>query len=209
MFATTKPLILFLAVALLGALSETVAHTSSSEGPEYTADSQLKLPEHFREWVYLTSDYYAVSDPAKMQTGGQQKFNNILVNPDAYRRFLQTGTWPDKTMFVVDQRQAEDMDSKNPNQKGIAQSLEIGLAMHVKDEARFPGKWAFFGFSVGGTTAKMIPVTAGCYSCHAEHGAADTTFVQFYPALLPIAKSKNTLSPAYLRKLETIPSTTK
>ena len=198
-----------LAVAVLGASPGKGTNTPSTEGPEYTADAQLKLPEHYREWVYLTSDFYAASNPAKMQAGGQRKFNNILVNPDAYRAFLQTGTWPDKTMFVVDQREGDDMKSSNPNQKGVAQSSEIGLAMHVKDEARFPGKWAFFGFSGGATTGKMIPVTAGCYSCHAANGAADTTFVQFYPTLLPIAKSKNTLSPTYLEEHETLPSTTK
>ncbi|MDQ1388830.1 MAG: hypothetical protein QOF56_2284 [Acidobacteriaceae bacterium] len=46
----------------------------------------------------------------------------------------------------------------------------------------------------------MIPTTAGCYTCHAEHAAVDTTFVQFYPTLLPIAKSKGTLSASYLKE---------
>ncbi len=40
----------------------------------------------------------------------------------------------------------------------------------------------------------MIPQSADCYSCHTAHGAVDTTFVQFYPTLLPIARSKRTLS---------------
>jgi len=48
----------------------------------------------------------------------------------------------------------------------------------------------------------MIPVTAACYSCHAAQGAADTTFVQFYPTLLPIANSKGTLSALY-KELDT------
>jgi len=52
----------------------------------------------------------------------------------------------------------------------------------VKDSARFPGGWAFFAFG-NGTTAKIIPLSRDCYSCHAEHGAVDTTFVQFYPTL--------------------------
>jgi hypothetical protein len=68
--------------------------------------------------------------------------------------------------------------------------------VHVKDEARFAGKWAFFGFGAA-KTAKMIRQTASCYSCHDAHGAVDTTFVQFYPTLLPIAKTKRTLSSAY------------
>jgi hypothetical protein len=43
----------------------------------------------------------------------------------------------------------------------------------------------------------MIPQTASCYSCHSAHAAVDTTFVQFYPTLLPIATSKHSLSAAY------------
>lgn len=206
MFATSKSFFLLLAVALLGTSNENKADTPSHESPEYTADAQLKLPEHYREWVYLTSDFYAVSDPAKMQTGAHSNFKNIFVNPEAYRAFLETGEWPDKTEFVVEVRDAREMISTDPNQKGSAQSSEGRVAVHVKDETRFPGKWAFFGFGAG-ATAKMIPVSAGCYSCHAARGAADTTFVQDYPTLLPIAKSKNKLSPAYLRELESAPST--
>jgi|SRR5579859_90641 len=209
MFATSKLFVLLLAVWLVGVFPDKEADTPSNEGPEYTADAQLKLPEHYREWVYLTSDFYAVSDPAKMQTGEQRKFNNIFVDPAAYRAFLHSGTWPDKTMLVVEQRAADDIGSNNPNQKGTAQSSEMGLAVHVKDETRFPGKWAFFGFHGADTTGKMIPATAGCDSCHAAHGAADTTFVQFYPTLLPIAASKNTLSPAYVREHESLRGTAK
>ena len=36
----------------------------------------------------------------------------------------------------------------------------------------------------------MIPTAADCYSCHAAHAAVDTTFVQFYPTLLPIAQAQ-------------------
>ncbi len=75
----------------------------------------------------------------------------------------------------------------------------MGLEVHVKDEARFQGKWAFFGFGEG-KTAKMVPTTAECYKCHAEHAAVDTTFVQFYPTLLPVAKSKGTLSAGYVKE---------
>jgi hypothetical protein len=49
----------------------------------------------------------------------------------------------------------------------------------------------------------MIPVSADCYSCHAAHAAVDTTFVQFYPTLLPIAKGKGTLSAAYQKEIGT------
>ena len=95
------------------------------------------------------------------------------------------------------------MASTNPNRKGNDQGLVVGLSVHVKDAARFPGQqWAFFDFKGDKTATMMIPVTAACYSCHSAHGAVDTTFVQFYPTLLPTAKSKNTLSAAYRQEVE-------
>ena len=51
-------------------------------------------------------------------------------------------------------------------------------------------------------TAKIIRQTENCYSCHRDHGAVDTTFVQFYPTVLPIAKGKGTLAAAYQKESE-------
>jgi hypothetical protein len=174
--------------------------TPASPGPEYTGDAQLKFPAHYRDWVYLTTGFDMSYNPA-MQMGGHHMFDNVFVNPEAYKAFVETGTWPDKTTLVLEARGAEGKGSIN--QKGNYQSTEVmGLEVHVKDEARFPGKWAFFGFD-DGKTAKMIPATAECYSCHAAHAAVDTTFVQFYPTLLPIAKSKGTLAAAYRNEVGT------
>ena len=73
----------------------------------------------------------------------------------------------------------------------------MGFEVHVKDEARFPGKWAFFDFDSPDKSGTLIPNGAPCYTCHAAHAAVDTTFVQFYPTLLPVAKAKGTLAAAY------------
>ncbi len=43
----------------------------------------------------------------------------------------------------------------------------------------------------------MIARSADCYSYHADNGAVDTTFVQFYPTLLAIARAKKMLSTNY------------
>ena len=52
----------------------------------------------------------------------------------------------------------------------------------------------FLGSTTRGGASKQIPISASCYSCHEQHGAVDTTFVQFYPTLLTVAKEKETLS---------------
>ena len=164
---------------------------------EYTADGQLKLSEDYREWVYLTSGF-DMSYSAAAQMAGHHMFDNVFVNPEAYQAFVKTGVWPDQTMLVLEVRNAEGKGSIN--QKGNYQGAPMGLEVHVKDAARFPGKWAFFDVS-DNKTGKMIPLTADCYSCHAAHGAVDTTFVQFYPTLLPVATSKGTLYPVYLKEI--------
>jgi len=197
---TTAKTLLLLGIALVSWTDFLVTKNESGPKPEYTADAQLKLPEHYREWVYLTTGFDMSYSPDAMQMG-HHMFDNVFVNPEAYKAFLATGTWPDKTILVLEGRRA--MDKGSINQKGNYQSGEtMGIEVHIKDEARFPGKWAFFGFG-DAKTAKMIPTTAGCYSCHESHAAVDTTFVQFYPTLLPIAKSKNTLSATYLKEAET------
>ena len=191
-----KAVLLALLISIC-AFALVAAQSPSASSPEYTGDGQMKLPENYREWVYLTTGFDMSYNPGLMSMD-HHMFDNVFVNPEAYQAFLENGTWPDKTVMVLEARQAEGKGSIN--QKGNFQGSEImGLEVHVKDEARFPGKWAFFGFDQG-KTAKMIPTTASCYSCHAEHGAVDTTFVQFYPTLLPLAKSKGTLSAAYQKE---------
>jgi len=172
--------------------------TLPGNGPKYTSDGQLKVPEDYRDWTYLTTGFDMSYNPA-MQARDHHMFDNVFVNPEAYKVFVETGTWPDKTVLALEVRGAEGKGSIN--QKGNYQGVGVmALEVHVKDESRFPGKWAFFGFD-GSKTAKMIPTSADCYSCHAEHAAVDTTFVQFYPTLLPIAKGKGTLSAAYQKEV--------
>ena len=170
--------------------------SQSRSGPEYTSDAQLKFPENYRQWVYVTTGFDMSYSPAMQMD--HHMFDNVFVNPEAYKAFVETGTWPDKTMLVLEVRGAVDKGSINKS--GNFQGPDVmGLEVHVKDEKRFPDKWAFFGFG-GEKTAKMTPTTATCYTCHAEHAAVDRTFVQFYPTLLPIAKAKGTLSAAYQKE---------
>jgi aspartate oxidase len=125
-------------------------------------------------------------------------FDSVFVNRQAYDAFVKTGHWPDKTVMVLEVRKGASKGSINKG--GQFQTDRLGAEVHVKDEARFKatGGWAFFGFR-DETPAPITLPGAGCIRCHEGHGAVDTTFVQFYPTLLPIAKAKNTLSANYLK----------
>jgi hypothetical protein len=172
------------------------AHTSSTQTPTYTEDGRLLFPANYREWVYLTSGIDMSYSPNAMGMD-HSMFDNVFVNPDAYKAFLQTGTWPDKTMLVLEVRVAGS--NASINKSGHYQTSDtMGREVHVKDESRFPGKWAFFGFETD-SPSKQVPKEASCYSCHEQHAAVDTTFVQFYPTLIELAKKKGTLSANYVK----------
>jgi hypothetical protein len=174
------------------------ALAADSAAPAYTKTGELIPPTNYRDWTYLTTgiDMSYAPKPPGMQD--HSTFDNLFVNPAAYRSFLDTGTWPDKTVLVLEARDARSKGSIN--QSGHFQAGGVmDLEFHVKDEARFPGKWAFFSGDPATGNGRLIPQTADCYSCHAAHAAVDTTFVQFYPTLLPIAQKKGTLSAEFLK----------
>jgi hypothetical protein len=171
---------------------------SPSHAPQYAADGRLQPPAGYREWVYLSSglDMSYRERPGMMD---HSMFDNVFVDPQAYRAFLATGTWPDPTVLVMEVRGAASKGSINQTGKFQAGDL-MGMEVHVKDTRRFEGGWAFFVFD-GGQPAMPLPQAAECYACHRQHGAVDTTFVQFYPTLLGIAEQKKSLSEAYRKEM--------
>jgi hypothetical protein len=184
----------FIAAITILLLSPASPQQHAADAPAFTSDGQLKLPENYRQWIYLSTGFDMSYNPGA--PADHHMFDNVFVDPESYKAFLETGTWPDNTMLALEVRGAEGKGSIN--QRGNYQATDVmGLEVHVRDSKRFQGGWAFFGFD-DKKTASMVPREAACYSCHAAHGAVDTTFVQFYPTLLPIAKSKGTLAAAYL-----------
>jgi len=165
----------------------------------YTADGRLVPPQGYYHWVFLTSDL-GMSYNEDGSNSDHPPFSNVFAAPAAYDAFLKTGIWPEHTVLVKEFRGSATKGSINDH--GYFQKGEVmSVLVHVKDVKRFKGGWGFFAFS-GDPSAKpaeMIPTAANCYSCHETHGAVDTTFVQFYPVLLPIAKAHSTISPAYLK----------
>src|SRR5579864_1418691 len=181
-------------LVLAGAAASESRTGGEEDTPHYTAAGELQVPGRFREWVFLSSGMDMSYKPIAA-AAGHSTFENVFVNPAAYRSFLQSGTWPDKTMFMLEVRAAAGATSINRN--GQTQSEQVlGRELHVKD-ARLDGGWSFFAVADSG---RGIPVKrpAECYTCHEAHAAVDTTFVQFYPTLMPVAKARGTLSPAYL-----------
>lgn len=147
---------------------------------QYTKDGELIFPEYYRSLVFLSSGLGMVYTNKPVAT---PLFDNVFVNPSALTTFLKTGTWPDKTVLILENRASSSHAS---NKEGKFQAEVMGVEAHVKDSSR--GGWSFYGFSKGAQTGKAFPKTASCFTCHQKNGATDTTFVQFYPTLIEAAK---------------------
>jgi hypothetical protein len=159
--------------------------------PQFGADGKLVRPTGYRKWAYLSSGYgmsYAQGASDHLM------FTNVFVTPSSYDYYVEHGTWPDKTMFVLEIYGSASKGSINLH--GNYQSKFIGLDVEVKEEKRFADKWAYFNFGgAEGTSGATTPSKNDCWQCHDQNAAVEHSFVQFYPELLRIAKQKGTIKP--------------
>ena len=194
-----RPSAIALSAVLLLSGAATLA-TPAPPAPEwgFAPNGQLNFPASYRDWIFLTAGIDMSYTGAMAHAGAPAPsvFENVFVNPTAYRGFLQTGLWPEHTLLLTEVRTAgKDVSI---NKKGQTQTEDVeAYEVHVKDSAHIPlnGGWGFYQFSKPTGSAVLMPKTADCYTCHEAHAAVDTTFVQFYPTLIPIAQQHGTWHP--------------
>lgn len=174
--------------ALESAVNAPVAAQSSRAPqavmPQYDKTGALLLPEDYRRWVMVGAglglDYG--DGPAD-----HEMFSHTLMEPTAYRSFIETGKFREGTMLaLILQGPGEKV---LPARRGRFANDVHGVEMAVKDSAHTPEGWAYYGFGGMGSirhTATAQP-KATCFSCHAEHAARDHVFLQFYPLLTEAA----------------------
>ena len=189
----TSFVVVLVALAIvLGVFSDSgSSQTAAAAGPQFTADGKLVRPENYRRWVFVSSGY---SMSYNQTPDGMQMFTNVFVTPTAYDYFRAQGKWPDKTMFVLEIYGSESRGSINKS--GKFQKDLVGLDVEVKDEKRFPDKWAYFEFDQTRKAASAdTPGQNACWKCHEQSAAVEHSFVQFYPELLKVAREKGTIKP--------------
>ena len=150
--------------------------------PRFAEGNQLVRPEGYRRWVFVGSSLGMSYNEG--EAGDAPEFHNVYIQPDAYRQFAETGKFPDQTVLVMEVLSAGG--NASINKRGQFEDRFIGIEAAVKDEKRFPEKWAYFSFIAENgqalAQAKPFPKEA-CWKCHNQHGAAVNVFVQFYPVL--------------------------
>jgi hypothetical protein len=201
MGGTTMPRSIYLAAlfTILAIFSiEKTRHVAASSAPkpagapDFTPDGKLLRPEGYRKWVFLSSGYGMSYSQKASDDQDHLMFTNVFVPPEDYDYFLAHGSWPEKTMFVLEEYGSQSKGSIN--QHGHFQTELMGLDVEVKDASRFADKWAYFGFDeTQKSSTAMSPGQNACWKCHDQNAAVEHTFVQFYPALLGVAKEKKTI----------------
>jgi hypothetical protein len=81
---------------------------SPADGPRFNDKGELLFPANYREWIFLSSglgmNYGPLAEAAREENPA---FDNVFVSPAAYKSFLETGRWPDQTMFILEVRSSQ------------------------------------------------------------------------------------------------------
>jgi len=189
-----KKIAVLLALSYVIAFSlATRAQQSQGDGPRYSGTALVR-PTDYREWIFLSSGLGMTYEPPSANPR-PPTFGNVFVNPSSYRSFMQTGKWPDRTIFVLEFRNSDSEASINKS--GRFQTGLAGVEAEVKD-SRFPDGWAFFTFTAAASAEPMSPAaSAPCIECHTKNTAVERTFVQFYPTLFEIARRMGTVKAGF------------
>jgi len=118
-----------------------------------------------------------------------QMFTNVFVTPEAYREFMQSGKWPDKTIFALEVYSPATRGSINNG--GHFQDTLMGLEAEVKDSST-PEVWRYYAFGTDRASTDALPQEA-CFQCHEKSAAVEHSFVQFYPQLIDVALKKRVI----------------
>jgi len=170
---------------------ETSARNRMQE-PSYDQEGRLLRPTGYEKWVVVgTSIGLGYSDGDKNDPKNPGTFHNVYLQPEAFDHYVQTGEFPEQTVFIVTNNKSRPANTKGAvSRKGFVASPTSGLEVAVKDTKRFPDGWAYFMFHDAPEKAKPETVHAerafdqkDCFDCHAEHGAVDNVFTQYYSVL--------------------------
>src|ERR1700719_4553001 len=125
--------------------------------PRYTSDGHLLLPEDFQTWIFVGSnlglgysDSLSVNTLLERSRQDVPRYHNVYINPEAYLVYLRNGTFPDKTMLVMDVYAAESKEPKGVVDNGTFNGARIGIEVAVKNKNRPDGElinWAYYDFT--------------------------------------------------------------
>ena len=111
--------------------------------PAYDVGGRLLLPDNYENWIFVGSNLgleylpNAVAMTAvESQRAESRVFHNIYIDPAAYAAFIQTGAFPDPTVFVMENYQTEAKDPGGVLNEGVFNGELVRVEAAVKDSQR-------------------------------------------------------------------------
>ena len=190
------------AIAVFGSwtVPPQAAWPQATTAPVYNDDDHLVLPEGFETWVFVGADLglvykpeaFAMTSLEAARSTPHEVFHNIYINPEAYEYFRANKEFPDPTILVMEEFEANDKDPDGVLARGVFEDTRVGLEVAVKNSARpddSPTPWAYYVFMSSFDPTHQLAQAAearpdgSCFNCHDLHASKDNVWVQFYPTL--------------------------
>ncbi|MFO0425385.1 MAG: cytochrome P460 family protein [Planctomyces sp.] len=178
------------------ATQPSVPSPSGMKLPEYTPDGKLLRPVGYERWIVVGASIgLSYSDGQNKSSDNPGTIHNVYLQPEAFDHYVRTGQFPEQTVFVVTNNPSTPTRGKDSlNRAGFFAATPTGMEVAIRDTKRFEDGWAYFMFhdkehdaqqkiNEQSRQSEAAFPTASCYTCHAEHGAEDNVFTQFYSVL--------------------------
>ena len=168
--------------------------------PNYNAEGKLILPVGFEEWVFVGADLgvaykreaFGSTAVEAARSTPREIFHNIYINREAYDFFRANKEFPEPTLLVMEEFEANDKDPGNVLERGVFEDMRVGLEVAVKNSRRPDGSttpWAYYTYMSAFDPTHHLATEAEaesdgfCFECHKAHAQKDNVWVQFYPTL--------------------------
>ena len=144
---------------------------------------EFLLPANYHSWVVLSP-----SSAGFPRTRHSKLVSKVYVEPSAYEQFGKMGEWPNKTIIVLEIR------STKPVKRG--QCDIAGLEAAVKDNARFPEPWIYYGIVYAPSVRNRKLLTRTCSNCDES---IDIMLAMAFPTLRSVINAKpHAVSPSIM-----------
>lgn len=174
-------IVVLLALAALSAVFAAAGSTGKVDVARFDDDGNLIVPANLDEWIFIGSSLGMGYSQENFDADSPGMFQVARMEPEAYRRFRETGAFPDGTMLSLHFYGSQNEISIN--RAGFVMDDLHFAEIHYKDSERFPDGFNFYNVGNGDTIGREIPLPNDCVECHKRDGAYDGVFVQFYPAI--------------------------
>ena len=173
---------LALAVAARGQ-EPSQAATHTLQIAQLTPKGKLQKPADLDSWIFLGTSLGMGYKPGSFNAAHPGQFQVVLMEPNAYRHFVEHGSYAQGSMFLLSFYDT-DKQQRSINQNGFTQADLTNYEIHVIDPAK--EGHAFYVFDPDDKEGNPVPPGNACVRCHVDHGAFQGTFAQFYPTLRPM-----------------------